>query len=184
MSVEILPRQRGAIVRCGNGALEGADDCSESYMTGQIQAGLVRSAAKAVGWGRSEVRRFKRVDLCPRHVAADKERTKERRRVRCGHENCTACFEGTGPKDKRRQAKRAGWGKASKRGRGRRAKEHDLCPEHLAEEHRRVAALTEERPKKAVAAFDEARASSRVHVDDVAPYRVDGALAGQVGGGS
>lgn len=148
MSVEILSRQRGAIVRCGNGAFEGELACGESFMTGQIRKGLVRGAAKSAGWGRSETPGLKRVDLCPDHVKADHERTRDLCRVRCGHENCTACFEASGQKTKREQAKRAGWGRMSAKGRVRNAKKLDLCPAHLAEEHRRVAALA---PSKAAA---------------------------------
>lgn len=141
MSVEILSRQRGAIVRCGNGALAGQCACYESFMTGQILAGLVRAAASKAGWGRSQIKGFRRVDLCPAHVIEDRERTAEQRRVSCGHPDCVERFDGTSalPQIKREQAKRAGWGRGDPS--GRKGKKPDLCPAHMADEHRRVAGL-------------------------------------------
>lgn len=56
MSVKLLPRQRGCVLRC-NG-------CDASLHTGQIQKGLVRVYAKTLGWGRG-LRLRKRRDLCP-----------------------------------------------------------------------------------------------------------------------
>lgn len=44
MTVEILSRSRGAVIRC--------TACKQSMTTGQIQIKILRTYAKSIGWGR------------------------------------------------------------------------------------------------------------------------------------
>ena len=86
MSVNILSRQRGAIIKCNR--------CGQTLTTGQIKVKIIRSYAKSIGWirgllkrstGSSETETGERAngrhDLCPACAPAEKQRAEDRKAV-------------------------------------------------------------------------------------------------------
>ena len=84
MTVELLSRERGCVIRCNEGDLASSPDwftCSARHFTALIFIRPNRRAAEAAGWMRGGDKRVGgsglSFDFCPEHAEAERERIRK-----------------------------------------------------------------------------------------------------------
>jgi len=95
MTVEILTRNRGAVIHCNRcGRFPNSEHWKTSLTTGQVQVGLIRGYAKSKGWIRG-LRKTKwippgqtyrlpanqRHDICPACAPDERAEAKQRKQI-------------------------------------------------------------------------------------------------------
>lgn len=76
MSATLLSRERGCVITCNNGVLEGHDDCDARHFTANVRIRVNRIEATKLGWIRGGGDGRRRLDFCPGHADEERARVK------------------------------------------------------------------------------------------------------------